>query len=447
MRPNPGGHDGIAVAAVLSSPLAAIAAVVAYLPRTAAHAAHDLAVDDEPHPDAGVDRYVRERPHPAGEALRELPDRREVDVVVNQQRHVKPRPQRSQRVKLPVRADVVGKRRHPMADLVNDLRRRDRRGQEALVRRSRPIDDTTGARDTLDGARAALAGSEHAERLSFLTSVAEAVAGADLVMESVPESLELKLGVLAEAERGAAEGAVVVTSTSSLPLDRVAAALRAPERFLGWHWFNPAHLIPLVEVVPTAVTDPGVVEWSVRRLEMAGKRPLVLARPVDGFLANRLQYALIREALALVDAGVATPEQIDAVLVDAGVATPEQIDAVLTDCVGLRWAVVGPMRSTDLADVTTAVAVATELFPKLSNADRPPAALTELAEQGRLGLSTGEASTPTRTRTRSWILGIGCWPRCGTPRNRAAQSVHERRGKAASPMAIRAIPSAAVAAV
>jgi hypothetical protein len=108
------------------------------------HAAHDLAVDDEPHPDAGADRYVRERPHPAGEALRELPDRREVDVVVNQQRHVKPRPQRSQRVKLPVRADVVGKRRHPMADLVNDPRRRDRRGQEALVRRSRPIDDTTG---------------------------------------------------------------------------------------------------------------------------------------------------------------------------------------------------------------------------------------------------------------------------------------------------------------
>jgi 3-hydroxybutyryl-CoA dehydrogenase len=130
-----------------------------------------------------------------------------------------------------------------------------------------------------------------------------------------------------------------------------------------------------VEVVPTAVTDPGVVEWSVRRLEMAGKRPLVLARPVDGFLANRLQYALIREALALVDAGV---------------ATPEQIDAVLTDCLGLRWAVLGPMRSTDLAGVTTAVAVATELFPKLSNADRPPAALTELAEQGRLGLSTGE---------------------------------------------------------
>jgi 3-hydroxybutyryl-CoA dehydrogenase len=206
------------------------------------------------------------------------------------------------------------------------------------------------------------------------TSVAEAVATADLIIESVPESMELKLGVLAEAERSAPDGVVIATNTSSLSLDRLAASLRAPERFLGWHWFNPAHLIPLVEVVPTELTDPGVVAWSVQRLEQVGKRPLVLSRPVDGFLANRLQYALIREALALIDAGV---------------ATPEQIDAVLTDCLGLRWAVLGPMRSTDLAGITTAMAVATELFPKLSNADRPPACLNDLAEQGRLGLSAG----------------------------------------------------------
>ena len=230
------------------------------------------------------------------------------------------------------------------------------------------------SRKTLDGARGALAGSEHAARLSFVASIGEAVSGADVVIESVPESLDLKLGVLAETESAAPDGVVIVTNTSSLPLDRLAAALQAPERFLGWHWFNPAHLIPLVEVVPTALTDPGVVAWSVQRLGAVGKRPLVLSRPVDGFLANRLQYALIREALALVDAGV---------------ATPEQIDAVLTDCLGLRWAVLGPMRSTDLAGITTAMAVATELFPKLSNADRPQACLTDLAEQGRLGLSAG----------------------------------------------------------
>lgn len=229
------------------------------------------------------------------------------------------------------------------------------------------------SRETLDDARRTLADGDGAE-VTLVTSIAEAAASADLIIESVPESVQLKLGLLAEAERAAPDGVVIATNTSSLPLDRLSASLRAPERFLGWHWFNPAHLIPLVEVVPTALTDPGVVAWSVQRLEQAGKRPLVLSRPVDGFLANRLQYALIREALALVDAGV---------------ATPEQIDAVLTDCLGLRWAVLGPMRSTDLAGITTALAVATELFPKLSNADHPPACLSDLAEQGRLGLSAG----------------------------------------------------------
>jgi 3-hydroxybutyryl-CoA dehydrogenase len=242
-----------------------------------------------------------------------------------------------------------------------------------MVQAGAPVTLFSRSRETLDGARRTLAGCDGAE-VTSATSIAEAVATADLIIESVPESVELKLRVLAEAERAAPDGVVIATNTSSLPLDRLAAAVRAPERFLGWHWFNPAHLIPLVEVVPTALTDPGVVAWSVQRLEQVGKRPLVLSRPVDGFLANRLQYALIREALALVDAGV---------------ATPEQIDAVLTDCLGLRWAVLGPMRSTDLAGITTAVAVATELFPKLSNADRPPACLNDLAEQGRLGLSAG----------------------------------------------------------
>jgi 3-hydroxybutyryl-CoA dehydrogenase len=236
-----------------------------------------------------------------------------------------------------------------------------------------PVTLFSRSRETLDAARRALRGCDGAE-MTTATSVAEAVATADLIIESVPESMECKLGVLAEAERAAPDGVVIATNTSSLPLDRLAASVRAPERFLGWHWFNPAHLIPLVEVVPTSLTDPGVVAWSVQRLHEVGKRPLVLSRPVDGFLANRLQYALIREALALIDAGA---------------ATPEQIDAVLTDCLGLRWAVLGPMRSTDLAGITTAMAVAAELFPKLSNADRPPACLNDLAEQGRLGLSAG----------------------------------------------------------
>jgi 3-hydroxybutyryl-CoA dehydrogenase len=240
---------------------------------------------------------------------------------------------------------------------------------------------------------------EAAAQIAYTTSIGEAAAGSELILESVPESMPLKVLVLREAESEAPAQAVIASNTSSLPLDRLAEALARPERFLGLHWFNPAHLIPLVEVVPAERTDVAVVEWAAALLSELGKRPLVLSRAIAGFLANRLQYALIREALQLVHDGV---------------ATPEQIDAVLTDCLGLRWAVLGPMRSTDLAGVATAVAVARQLFPELSNASEPQPPLAELLETGRLGVSAGagfftypdaDGVAQTRDRLLSSVLG------------------------------------------
>ena len=225
---------------------------------------------------------------------------------------------------------------------------------------------------TLERARVALAPVGSAA-ISFHTSIDETAAGAEVVIESVPESLELKRTVLAQAQRAAARGAVIATNTSSLPLQALAASLEDPSRFLGWHWFNPAHLIPLVEVIPTALTDADVVEWSLSTLREAGKHP-ALAPAIDGFLVNRLQYALIREALTLLEDGL---------------ATPEQIDSAITDCLGPRWAVIGPMRSTDLAGVRTAAAVARQLYPKLSNVDAPQSVLEDLERQGRLGAMSG----------------------------------------------------------
>lgn len=210
--------------------------------------------------------------------------------------------------------------------------------------------------------------------LTYLTSIAGAVDGADLVIESVPESVALKLEVLAETERSAPARAVIASNTSSLALDVLAGALERPARFLGLHWFNPAHLIPLVEVVATDATDQGVADWSIGLLTDVGKRPVVVPA-IEGFLANRLQYALIREALQLIEDGV---------------ATAEQIDAVVTGCLGPRWAVIGPLRSTDLAGVETAIAVATQLFPRLSDAIAPQSVLSSLAESNRLGAAAGE---------------------------------------------------------
>jgi len=229
-----------------------------------------------------------------------------------------------------------------------------------------------GAR-TLEEARIVLTAAGIDDTV-YVSSIAEAASEAELVIESVPEDVALKQVVLAEAERAAPPGAVIATNTSSLPLESLVPALRRPDRFLGWHWINPAHLIPLVEVVATEATDPEVVQWSVARLTEMGKRPIVVPA-IDGFVANRLQYALIREALALIEAGH---------------VTPEQIDAVITGCLGPRWAVVGPMRSTDLAGLETAIAVATQLYPTLSTATAPPQVLTELAQEGRLGAASGE---------------------------------------------------------
>jgi 3-hydroxybutyryl-CoA dehydrogenase len=240
---------------------------------------------------------------------------------------------------------------------------------------------------------------EAAAQIAYTTSIAEAAAGAELILESVPESLPLKVLVLREAESAAPAKAAIASNTSSLPLDRLAEALARPDRFLGLHWFNPAHLIPLVEVVPTRQTDFDVVDQAEALMSELGKRPLVLSGPIEGFLANRLQYALIREALQLVHDGV---------------ATPEQIDTVLTDCLGPRWAVLGPMRSTDLAGVPTAVAVARQLFPVLSDAREPQPALTDLLEDGRLGVSSGagfytypdaDGVAQTRDRLLSTLLG------------------------------------------
>lgn len=226
---------------------------------------------------------------------------------------------------------------------------------------------------TLERVRAALSACPGGGAVRYVSSVADAAAGAELVLESVPESVELKHAVLREAEAAAPPGAVIATNTSSLPLERLAGALARPERFLGWHWFNPAHLIPLVEVVPAAATADGLVEWSLSVLRDAGKRPTP-APAIDGFLANRLQYALIREALDLVERGL---------------VTPAQVDAALTDCLGPRWAVIGPMRSTDLAGVSTALAVAAQLYPQLSAAREPQDVLVGLAREGRLGVRAG----------------------------------------------------------
>jgi 3-hydroxybutyryl-CoA dehydrogenase len=195
-----------------------------------------------------------------------------------------------------------------------------------------------------------------------------------LIFEAVGEQLDHKRSVLAAAEPSLASDGVLATTTSSLPLAKLASALTAPERFAGWHFFHPADLMALVEIVPGERTDPAVLARLRTWSEHLGRRPIVLRRDVPGFVANRLQYALLREAYALVESDVCGFTDVD-VAVTAGL--------------GARWAALGPFETMDLAGLEVHAAVAAALFPLLSGTAEPPAELVRLRANGAGGARAG----------------------------------------------------------
>jgi 3-hydroxybutyryl-CoA dehydrogenase len=209
---------------------------------------------------------------------------------------------------------------------------------------------------------------------SVRVSVGEAEPPFALAVETIAEAVEAKRAVLAGAERLLDGDGIVCTNTSSLTLSALGDALVRPERFAGWHWFNPAELVPLVEVVAGPRTDPAVVERLMELSRAIGKEPVAVRRDVPGFIANRLQYALLREAYALVEAGVCETEDVDRAVV-AGL--------------GARWAAIGPFASMDAAGLEVHEAVAEQLFPELSRSTAVPALLRRLRRSGATGMRGG----------------------------------------------------------
>jgi 3-hydroxybutyryl-CoA dehydrogenase len=189
---------------------------------------------------------------------------------------------------------------------------------------------------------------------AIVTSIDEAPP-ADLVIESVPESFDLKVELLGAAA-AAHPGAILASNTSSLPITALGEAIGAPERTIGTHYWNPPLLMPLVEVIRGAASEEviGVVLETLRAL---GKRPVEIARDVPGFAWNRLQFALLREALWLVDEGV---------------AEPAVIDEIVRDGLARRWRYTGPFETAALGGLDTFSAVAEYLFPELSTATDAP---------------------------------------------------------------------------
>ncbi len=171
-------------------------------------------------------------------------------------------------------------------------------------------------------------------RLRFEPDLAEALAGAEFVQESAPEDLDLKCRLLADIDALAPEGIVISSSTSGYGMSEMCTSAKTPERLVVGHPFNPPYLIPLVEVVGGTATSPEVIAWASDFFRHVGKSVITLDSEVPGFIANRLQEALWREALHMVAEGE---------------ATVEQIDLSITDGPGLRWPIQGPMMTFHLA--------------------------------------------------------------------------------------------------
>jgi 3-hydroxybutyryl-CoA dehydrogenase/5-formyl-3-hydroxy-2-methylpyridine 4-carboxylate dehydrogenase len=208
---------------------------------------------------------------------------------------------------------------------------------------------------------------------SYASSVADALAGAEFVMEAIPEKLELKQQVYADYERHVGPDVIIASNTSGIPATKIAANLAHPERVVVMHWSNPPHLIPMIEVVPGERTSQAAIDGTIAVVEDVGYYPCLLKKEVPGFVENRVLYAIMRECLALVDEGVIGREELD-LNVKWGI--------------GYKLAVIPPMQLLDMAGMDIYTSVAGYLNPELSNATEVSPTIRALVEQGRLGIKT-----------------------------------------------------------
>ncbi len=196
----------------------------------------------------------------------------------------------------------------------------------------------------------------------------------DIAVETVTEDLALKRTLFAEMEKLARPDAALTSNSSSFPISEIGKGLSTQQRMMGLHFFMPAHLIPLVEVVRSVHTDVGRAERVGEIMRACGKRPVQVKKDVIGFLGNRIQGALMREALWLIEQGV---------------ASPEDIDATVRLSFGFRYAAAGPIVQKEHSGWDTTCAVAKIIWPDLTNADGPPPILQRNVDEGRIGFKTG----------------------------------------------------------
>jgi 3-hydroxybutyryl-CoA dehydrogenase len=202
----------------------------------------------------------------------------------------------------------------------------------------------------------------------------DVMASAQFVIEAIPEVLELKHRLYASLAELMADDAILASNTSGFPPDQLVAPLRAKERFLIAHFWNPPHMIPLVEVVPGTATAPEVTERTAALMSAIGMEPVVLAKAIPGFVGNRLQFAVLREALNIVRSGA---------------ATPDVVDRVMKASLGRRWGIVGPFEGADMGGLDTFLDISTHLMPELAKDEDVLDLLRAQVNAGRVGVRSG----------------------------------------------------------
>lgn len=212
------------------------------------------------------------------------------------------------------------------------------------------------------------------DNLCGITALSD-VADCTLLIEAIPERLPLKHALYAQLEALIADDAVIASNTSGLPPDRLVQGMKHPQRLLIAHFWHPPHFIPLVEVVPGSATRPELPLQVSEFLSATGLEAVVLNRAAPGFVGNRLQFALLREALHIVQSGI---------------ASPEVVDRVMRSSLGRRYAMVGPLEAADMTGLATVKDICQHLLPELASGSQMMDLVAEKVARGETGARSGQ---------------------------------------------------------
>ena len=260
---------------------------------------------------------------------------------------------------------------------------------ETELKRSIPLIDTMQQVLVKAGTLTSDSAKQSLKRIRTFKDLTECLENTQLVIEAIPEILDTKLFFYSQIDKISKPNVIFASNTSGLSITQLAKATNRQDKVAGFHFWNPAHLMPLIEVTKGEKTSDDTAGLLLSFAQRLGKKPILVRHEVPGFIGNRLQYAVLREALHLVQEGVATPEDVD-IAMKAGL--------------GIRYAFLGPFETADLGGLDVFTNICDYLFKDLSSDDKPPSYMTNLVNSGKLGVKSGQGFYEYNNKTLAELL-------------------------------------------